>query len=121
MNVDFMHNQIIRDTVSNAFLLSVSENLIPKLTERYGSSLSAVQFYEDHISSGFRVGGEFHYPLTVVVDGIPSIQWIRWQVANYRLYDKFNPFTYKGKEQPLEFFLLDGVSEEMEAAPCPCT
>ncbi len=110
MNIDFMHNQIIRDTISDKFIESFNENLMPCLISEYGSSLECVQFYEDHLADGLRIEGEFFYPLTVVVSGKPFIRAIKWQVSNYRNYDKFNPFTYKGKEL-LEFELLDVVPE----------
>ncbi len=110
MNIDFLHNQIIRDTISDKFIESFNENLMPYLISEYGSSLECVQFYEDHLCDGLRIDGEFYYPLTVVVSGKPFVRAIKWQVSNYRNYDKFNPFTYKGKEL-LEFTLLDVVPE----------
>ena len=106
MNIDFLHNQIIRDTITQRFIESFNENLVPYLISEYGSSLTEVQFYEDHLASGFRIEGEFYYPLTLVCDGRSFTRWIKWPVANYRNYDKFNPYTYKGAEL-LEFELLD--------------
>ena len=97
MTVDFYHNQIIRDTITEAFIKGFNENLLPTLAEIYGDSLKAIQLYEDHIADGYRVGGVFYYPLTVVTDSGEDIRWISWQVSNYRSYDKFNPFSYKGK------------------------
>ena len=110
MNVDFLHNQIIRDTVSNQFIESFNENLLPKLYQKYGHSLEHVQFYEDHIKDEMRVGGIFYYPLTVVISGTPKTEWISWQVSNYRIYDKFNPFTYRGSEL-LDFAFADTLPE----------
>lgn len=110
MNIDFLHNQIVRDTITERFIESFNENLMPYLISEYGSSLECVQFYEDHLADGLRIDGEFFYPLTVVVSGKPFVRAIKWQVSNYRNYDKFNPFTYKGKEL-LEFELLDIVPE----------
>ena len=115
MNIDFLHNQIIRDTITQRFIESFNENLVPYLISEYGSSLTEVQFYEDHLASGFRVDGEFHYPLTLVCDGRSFTRWIKWPVANYRNYDKFNPYTYKGAEL-LEFELLEDVSDTLKAA-----
>ena len=114
MNIDFLHNQIIRDTVTPKFIESFNENLVPYLISEYGSSLTEIQFYEDHLTSGFRVDGEFHYPLTLVCDGRSFTRWIKWPVANYRNYDKFNPYSYKGQEL-LEFELLDDVADELKA------
>ena len=115
MNIDFLHNQIIRDTITQRFIESFNENLVPYLISEYGSSLTDVQFYEDHLTSGFRIDGEFHYPLTLVVDGRAFTRWIKWPVANYRNYDKFNPYTYKGAEL-LEFELLDEAPEALKGA-----
>ena len=111
MNVDFLHNQIIRDTVTSAFIESFNENLLPSLENKYGASLEYVQFYEDHIKDGMRIGGIFYYPLTVVISGVAKTEWISWQVSNYRLYDNFNPFSYKGQEF-LAFSFADSVPEE---------
>ncbi len=114
MNIDFMHNQIIRDTITPIFIESFNENLVPYLISEYGASLEHIQFYEDHLADGFRIGGEFYYPLTVVVNGTADVRWIKWQVSNYRNYDKFNPFSYKGK-QLLEFELVDEAPSELVA------
>ena len=120
MIVDFLHNQIIRDTISPKFIESFNENLLPSLCLKYGEPLECIQFYEDHITDGLRINGVFHYPLTVVVSGTAKTQWISWQVANYRHYDSFNPFTYKGKEL-LDFKILDtvdpSVSEKLLGKP----
>ena len=114
MNIDFFHNQIIRDTVTPAFIESFNEVLVPKLLAEYGSAITEIQFYEDHLASDLRINGEFFYPLTVVAGERVYTKWIKWPVANYRHYDKFNPFSYKGS-QPLEFTLLNEVSPEIEA------
>lgn len=98
MSADFFHNQIIRDTVTERFIQSFNENLMPALCDLYGDASLSVQLYEDHIADGYRVDGVFYYPLTVILPEGPHIRWISWQVSNYRLYDKFNPFSYKGSE-----------------------
>lgn len=111
MNIDFLHNQIISDTISDKFIESFNEDFLPKLMLEYGSELEEVQFYEDHLKSGFRVNGEFFYPLTVVISGEASTRWIKWPVANYRHYENFNPYTYKGKKI-LEFSFAEDVPEK---------
>ena len=73
--------------IPRGFMESFNENLLPTLIAEYGASLTDVQFYEDHLASGLRIGGEFFYPLTVVVDGEPEVRTVKWQVSNYRLYD----------------------------------
>ena len=115
MNVDFLHNQIIRDTITPKFIESFNDGLLPYLISEYGSALEEVQFYEDHLTSGLRIGGEFFYPLTVVVSGEPVVRCVSWQVSNYRNYDKFNPFSYKGRES-LEFTLHDELPDAVSAA-----
>lgn len=114
MNIDFLHNQIIRDTVTNGFIESFNDQLVPQLLAEYGSVITEIQFYEDHLASDLRINGEFFYPLTVVAGERVFTKWIKWLVSNYRNYDKFNPFSYKGA-QPLEFTLLSEVSPEIEA------
>lgn len=113
MNVDFLHNQIIRDTISRQFIESFNENLLPSLYNKYGKSLEHVQFYEDHIKDGMRIGGIFYYPLTVVISGTPRTEWISWQVSNYRIYDNFNPFTYRGQDF-LSFSFVEKLPEGLE-------
>ena len=112
MNVDFLHSQIIRDTVSPKFIDSFNESLLPTLSLKYGEALECIQFYEDHLRDGFRIGGVFYYPLTLVISGKAKTEWISWQVANYRHYDNFNPFTYKGQDF-LVFHTPDEVPEEV--------
>ena len=112
MNVDFFHSQIIRDTITPKFIESFNENLLPSLCLKYGESLDCVQFYEHHITDGLRISGVFYYPLTVVVSGVAKTEWISWPVANYRHYENFNPFTYKGQDF-LDFNIVDEPSREI--------
>ena len=77
MNIDFLHNQIIRDTITPAFIESFNENLLPSLELKYGESLECVQFYEDHLRDGMRIGGIFYYPLTLVISGVAKTEWIK--------------------------------------------
>lgn len=120
MTVDFFHNQIIKDTVTPVFMESFNENFLPSLSLRYGNSLDAVQFYDNHIADGFRIGGVFYYPLTVVISGVAKTEWICWQVSNYRVYDNFNPFSYKGRELITFSYatkLPEGLSEKLCGMP----
>ncbi len=120
MTVDFLHNQIIRDTVTPIFIESFNENLLPRLSLKYGNSLDAVQFYDNYIKDGFRIGGVFYYPLTIVVSGVARTEWISWQVSNYRIYDNFNPFSYKGQELLSFSFateLPEGLCEKITGKP----
>ena len=120
MTVDFFHNQIIKDTVTPVFMESFNENFLPSLSLRYENSLDAVQFYDNHIADGFRIGGIFYYPLTVVISGVAKTEWICWQVSNYRIYDNFNPFSYKGQELLTFSYatkLPEGLSEKLCGMP----
>ncbi len=112
MKVDLLHNKIIKDTVTPSFVLSFNENLIPKLTEKYGDSLTEVRMYEDHLRDGFAVGGEFHYPLTLTVAGEFVTEWIKWNVSAKKLYENQVPYAYIGS-MPLSFELCDSVPEEL--------
>ena len=108
MVVDLLHNKIIAATVSDAFLKSFKENALPKLSEKYGDSITLVQMYEDHIADGFLLGGEFYYPLTVVTDRI-NTQWIKWKVVKGK-FDGASPYALRDGE--LNFVLTDDVPGE---------
>ena len=120
MKIELLHNKIIKDTASESFKESFENILVPKLSEIYGESLSEVQMYEDYVSCGFSLGGRFHYPLTVVVDGEPKRQWISWSVSNKKLFLDGVPYSYVG-DAPLEFELCDapeGFEEKISGRAC---
>lgn len=120
MNIELLHNKIIRDTASESFKESFENVLVPKLSKAYGESLSEVQMYEDYISDGFISGGRFYYPLTLVVDGEPKRQWISWSVSNKKLFSGGVPYSYVG-EAPIEFELCDapdGFEEKISGRAC---
>ena len=50
MTVDLLHNKIVRDTLTDAFVASVNASLCPLLEERYGESLLGIQMYEDFLA-----------------------------------------------------------------------
>ena len=99
MKIDLIHNKIVRETITEGFEQAVREGLASALSERYGESLSALQMYEDYLSCGFTAESVQYYPLTLVVDGAPTVQWICWQVNKVDFKDGV-PFSYVG-DQPL--------------------
>ena len=96
MNIDLIHNKILKDTVSDQFLGSLLTNLVPALEEKYGDELSGIQMYEDYIADNFVLEGEIYYPLTLVFDtGAVSRKWIKWQ-ASSKLKVPGSPYSYIG-------------------------
>ena len=110
MKILLLHNKIIADTATKSFIASVEEGLASKLLQKYGSSLDMVEMYEDYLSDGFVRDGEFYYPLTLVIDGENTRQWIKWNISEKKKFKGQNPFTYTGAE-PLEFELCDDVPD----------
>ena len=49
MTRDLLHNKIIKETITESFICSVNDCLVPKLRELYGASLDGIQMYEDYI------------------------------------------------------------------------
>ena len=112
MKIDLLHNKIIKDTATDAFISSFESTLLPKLTAKYSANIEAVQMYEDHLADGFVTEGEFYYPLTVLSDGCAFCEWIKWNVSEPRDFADGIPYSYIGEgtvdislaeEVPLEF------------------
>ncbi len=112
MKIDFVHNKIVRETVTDAFCESFESRLMPKLCEKYSDSLLGVQMYEDYLSDGFLIEGRFYYPLTLVLSDGPFREWISWSVANKKHFVGKIPYSYIADE-PLEFVIEDSVPEEL--------
>ncbi len=108
MTLDLLHNKIIKETHTEAFEKSVNDNLVPKLYALYGASLSGVQFYEDYINDSFIKDGYWYYPLTVVIDGVYAILWIKWDVSDERAFSGGNPYAFVG-EGEIDFLLADDI------------
>ncbi len=111
MKILLLHSKIIADTVTKSFIASFEGGLVPKLCEKYGTSLSEIQLYEDYLGDGFVRDGEFYYPLTLVLDGEVTRQWIKWNFSEKKKFKGQNPFTYLS-EEPLEIHLCDEAPEE---------
>ncbi len=112
MKVNLLHNKIIKDTITPSFVLNFNENLVPKLAEKYSSSITEITMYEDHLKDGFTVNGEFYYPLVAVIDGEYKTEWIKWNVSAKKLFENQVPYSYIGA-MPLNFELSDEVPEEL--------
>ena len=108
MILDFYHNKIVSDTVSEAFRTSFSENLLPKLKLRFGESLLGVQMYEDFISDRLILSDFAYYPLTVILDSGFEIVWIRWSVENAADFSGGIPYSYLG-DATLDFEIVNDV------------
>lgn len=108
MKIDLLHNKIIKDTVTSSFTDSFNEVLVPKLTEKYGDTLLAVQMYEDFLFDGFVEDGMFYYPLTLVFEDEIMRKWIKWNISNKKNFDGGVPYAYIGEDY-LDFDFADDV------------
>ena len=113
MKTDLLHNKIIKDTLTDSFVDSFNGNLVPKLVEKYGSSLLSVQMYEDYLGDGFKYDGEFYYPLTLVFSDSVRREWIKWSVSEKKRFIDGVPYSYIGSE-PLEINIADTVPSGFE-------
>ncbi len=111
MKVNLLHNKIVKDTVTPGFVLYFNENLIPKLTDKYGDSLTELIMYRDHLRDGFVSDGEFYYPLTLMVNGEYITEWIKWNVSQKKLFENQVPYAYIGS-MPLDFEICTDVPSE---------
>ncbi len=110
MLIELLHNKIVKDTITDGFVRSVENNLIPKLEYVYGESLLGVRMYEDYLSDGFLFEGEWYYPLTVLTEGGAGTRWISWSVDKKRFTDAL-PYSYVGEDN-IDFKLATDVPEE---------
>ena len=101
------NNQILKSCLSEEFLNSVEESLIPAIEEKWGSA--DIFMYEDLLRSELLISGRWYYPLTVLCSGAPKTQWISWAVTPADFKDK-NPYAYRGKTT-LEFSLCERPAE----------
>ena len=106
MILDFYHNKIVKDTLSEEFASSFSEILLPQLEARYGAELAGIQMYEDFISDNLVNSGYTYYPLTVILNRGFEIVWIRWSVENTADFKDGIPYSYIGSA-PLGFDIVD--------------
>ena len=88
MKILLSHNKIIADTATKSFIASVEGELLEKLVAKYGESLEEIQLYEDYLADGFLRDGDFYYPLTVVLDGAPTRQWVKWNISEKKKFQE---------------------------------
>ncbi len=112
MNIDLLHNKIIKDTITDRFVNEILTNLAPQLEELYGDELIGIQMYEDYIADNFIFEGEVYYPLTLVFDNSVLRKWVKWRRTN-KLKIPSSPYSYNGTE-PIKFTLCDTVPSEFE-------
>ena len=113
MFIDFSHNKIISETISEAFKRNFEEKLVPRLQEHY-PTLLGVQMYEDYISDKFLKDGYWYYPLTLMFDERQRSLWIKWRMSRSAFADG-NPYAYTA-ETPLAFDIADVVPDEFRNA-----
>ena len=113
MKIDLLHNKIIKDTVTSCFTDSFHDVLVPKLVERYGDSLVAVQMYEDYLCDGFVEDNVFYYPLTLVFEDEIKREWIKWNISGKKNFVNGVPYAYIGDDY-LEFCFADEVPSGFE-------
>ena len=113
MFIDFTHNKIISETISEAFKNNFEQRLVPMLEEHY-PTLLGVQMYEDYISDKFQKDGYWYYPLTLVFDERQRSLWIRWRMSR-NAFAGGNPYAYIG-EAKLAFEIADVVPDEFKRA-----
>ena len=114
MIVDLLHNKIVKETMSEAFERSVNENLVPKLSTLYGTSLLGIQMYEDYLNDDFSKDGYWYYPLTVLIADINAVIWIKWDVSDTSKFDGKNPYAYLG--EGIDFVIADDVPMAFKSA-----
>lgn len=113
MKIDLLHNKIVKETATEAFLSSVESTLVPKLRERY-RDISLVQMYEDYLKDDFRQDGRFFYPFFVMNDSGCYTAWVSWDVSERGKFDKGVPYALVSGEP--DFCLHDSAPASFEAA-----
>ncbi len=94
MRIDLLHNKIIKDTATDAFI-AAAEAAFPKLVTDAGFEADGVVMYEDHIADGFSKGGFWYYPLTVISGEDADVLWVRWRLSRGD-FANASPYSYIG-------------------------
>ena len=98
MIIDLLHNKIVKDTATDAFLESCQTVLVPMLVEKYGDAIEAITMYEDYISDDLLFEGHWYYPLSLKLEGEDAIiSWIKWPVSKKTFRNNI-PYAYIGNE-----------------------
>ena len=112
MKINFQHNTLVRETVTEGFLRYVNESLVPQLREKYGEALSEALFYESTLHLDLSRDGKRYYPLTVIVNHEAKRQWISWEFPKANAFLSDNPFAYVASA-PLDFTLEEEIDEDL--------
>ena len=112
MRIELLHNRIIADCITQRFTLCFEEDLVPVLEGIY-PSLDGVLMYEDHLADKLMKDGEWYYPLTVFVDGVPEICWIKWRVDEG--FKNGCPYSFNGNDR-VEFSIVEELPMGFEEA-----
>lgn len=98
MIIDLLHNKIVKDTATDAFIESFNLVLVPQLVDKYGEAIEAITMYEDYIADEFLFEGCWYYPLSVKLRGEDAIiSWIKWPVDKKSFKNKI-PYAYVGND-----------------------
>lgn len=108
MKLDFYHNKIVADIISEEFELCFERELIPILIAKYGD-IDALQMYEDYIADELLRDGYWYYPLSVVVGGEIKTQWVRWKLDK-KDFDDGLPYAFSGRGS-VGFELCEGPAD----------
>ncbi len=108
MKLDFYHNKIVADVISEEFEICFQRELVPLLSAKYGE-IETVQMYEDYIADNLLIGEHWYYPLTVVMGNEIKTQWIRWEI-NKTDFDDGLPYAFSGSGS-VGFELCDAPRE----------
>ena len=109
MRIDLLHNKIIKDTATDAFIASAKEAFAKLASDAVGD-VDGILMYEDHIADGFSKGGCWYYPLTVFSGGDAKVLWVKWKTARAS-FPGASPYSYTGSS-PLTITLATDVPEE---------
>ena len=107
MKIDTTHNKILKETISESFIRGINEDLVPKLSALFGSSMLGIQMYEDYLGDDFLKDGYRYYPLTVVTESSNITCWIKWDVSRASDFEGGNPYCFVGDN--IEFIIADDV------------
>ena len=76
MFIDFSHNKLVCELITDSFKRAIEERVAPLLAAKYSDSLVGIQLYEDYIADGLILDGSVYYPLTVVTDSGYETEWL---------------------------------------------
>ena len=113
MKINFQHNTLIRETITEGFLRYFNENLVPLLKELYGETVEEVLFYDNTLHLDLTSDGKRFYPLTLLLNGAQKRQWVSWEYPKGNSFLDSNPFAYIANT-PLAFTLQAQVPAEFE-------